>query len=713
MALSQQYEDLFAGCVKYAVTKLYKIAVQNDYNEDCVYYSVACPWLQVKLLRLLQYYPAPTDRETVGRLTEVFQKIFLTADATHAKSQQANATNAVLLEAINCVIHLRIDNKLIGRIIGIVGGFLDRDQNLRYLALETMTHIAAMGDPERQLAPYQDSVTTCLLDKDITVRRQALDLLYSMCNHGNVRVIVAELLGYLRGAEQDIREEMVLKIAILAEKFVEEYTWYVDIIFQLITAAGDDANDAIWHRVVYIVTNNEDLREYAAYTIMQSVRQPHCHEMTVKIAGFLLGEFGHLIVETPGCSPFEQFICLQSKFSLFSRTTKAILLSTYFKFVNLFPEIKNEIMSVLENFQYVLDMELQQRACEYYAILQLPDDELLQVVCAEMPHFPESESMLLLQLKNKTNDTGDIRVWTVGGKDAQNDLLHQRKASLKTHTHSGRADVKIPHKIKEDDDLLGLDEQSEQQIPPSPEKVSEWLNQLHLNSNGILYEDNVITIGLKSEYQGNIGRIAVFYQNKLLNSVLDHFNSNIIPTDQINFTLKQPMGDILAPSVQNTQIFNIECVKVPASQPTLRVNFAIGNHPISIDLALPVSISSFLAPVQITGPDFFGRWKQIGGAPKEVQNVFKPPRGVDVTKAKSDLKFLHFEVLEGVDPNVDNIVAAGIFSAASLGKVGCLLRLESNHQHQVHDFLYRFIELLLELQMIKYLHYFQVIYKTF
>ena len=34
-------------------------------------------------------------------------------------------------------------------------------------------------------------------DKDISIRRRALDLLYLICNQENVSVIVAELLGYL------------------------------------------------------------------------------------------------------------------------------------------------------------------------------------------------------------------------------------------------------------------------------------------------------------------------------------------------------------------------------------------------------------------------------------------------------------------------------------------------------------------------------------
>ncbi len=50
--------------------------------------------------------------------------------------------------------------------------------------------------------------------------------------------------------------------------------WYVDIILQLISYAGDFVTEDIWYRVVQIVTNNEDLQDYAAATCYK-VRNRH------------------------------------------------------------------------------------------------------------------------------------------------------------------------------------------------------------------------------------------------------------------------------------------------------------------------------------------------------------------------------------------------------------------------------------------------------
>ena len=59
----------------------------------------------------------------------------------------------------------------------------------------------------------------------------------------------------------------VLKTAILAEKYSPSNKFYVDVVLKLITLAGDFVTEDIWHRVVQIVTNNEDTQEYAVKTV--------------------------------------------------------------------------------------------------------------------------------------------------------------------------------------------------------------------------------------------------------------------------------------------------------------------------------------------------------------------------------------------------------------------------------------------------------------
>lgn len=73
---------------------------------------------------------------------------------------------------------------------------------------------------------------------------------------------------FLRG-----RALQVLKVAILAEKYAVDYTWYVDTILNLIRIAGDYVSEEVWYRVIQIVINRDDVQGYAAKTVFE-VRRP-------------------------------------------------------------------------------------------------------------------------------------------------------------------------------------------------------------------------------------------------------------------------------------------------------------------------------------------------------------------------------------------------------------------------------------------------------
>lgn len=91
---------------------------------------------------------------------------------------------------------------------------------------------------KHNLSNHLEKVLPNLDDKDISIRRRALDLLYLICNQENVSVIVAELLGYLESRNDPLmRDDLVLKIAILAEMFAENLIWYVDVVVKLIQNA--------------------------------------------------------------------------------------------------------------------------------------------------------------------------------------------------------------------------------------------------------------------------------------------------------------------------------------------------------------------------------------------------------------------------------------------------------------------------------------------
>ena len=57
MALIQDNPEAYKGSYVKAAQRLRKIVIENEISPDYLYYKVPCPWIQVKFLKLLQYYP--------------------------------------------------------------------------------------------------------------------------------------------------------------------------------------------------------------------------------------------------------------------------------------------------------------------------------------------------------------------------------------------------------------------------------------------------------------------------------------------------------------------------------------------------------------------------------------------------------------------------------------------------------------------------------
>jgi AP-2 complex subunit alpha len=643
-------------------------------------------------------------------IREALQKIMDSALEMPKNVQQNNAQNAVLFEAINLVIHLDTEQDLMVQISQRLGKFIaSRETNVRYLGLEAMTHLAARTENLDPIKKHQAIIIGSLRDRDISVRRQGLDLLYSMCDPTNAQAIVNELLRYLQSADYAIREEMVLKIAILTEKYATDVQWYVDISLRLIAMAGDHVSDEVWQRVIQITTNNEELQVYAAQTILQYIKSD-CHETLVKIGGYLLGEFGHLIADSKGCSPIEQFMALSAKMRGCSSTTRAILLSCYVKYVNLFPEIKPQLLQAFRAYSHSLDSELQQRACEYLTLATMPTDDLLRTVCDEMPPYPERTSALLSRLHQKHATTSDKRTWVVGGKDANADLKEFGLARQNTSAGVKRSFTEpVPKDAKTgatngangvtaiSSDLEGLDLNIDMnKASKAPNLASaahlspDWevgYTRLLLRPEGVLYEDQQIQVGLRTEYRGQLGALIFYFTNKSqfsmgsFTTTLDNRSAETLKTD-----IKGLPDTTIAPEGQTQQTIMFECKNVFIDPPTIRISYLAGALQ-GLTLQLPVLLHKYMEGAELSAEDFFKRWKQIGGAPREHQSIFglvNKNRTMDSDFVQKVVKGFKWGIVTGVDPNVKNIVGATVLHSSE-GKFGCLLRLEPNFETQVRD----------------------------
>ena len=115
-----------------------------------------------------------------------------------------------------------------------------------------------------------------------------------------------------------------MKVAILAERFAVNLSWYIDVIIKLIEYAGDYTSEDLWFRVAQMVTgfasdddeqdpNEENLKKYAALRIVDIMRKTTLHETLIKIGAYVLSEFGYLIAQEPGKGYQDQFDLINKK----------------------------------------------------------------------------------------------------------------------------------------------------------------------------------------------------------------------------------------------------------------------------------------------------------------------------------------------------------------------------------------------------------------
>uniref|UniRef100_A0A8C9TXG9 AP-2 complex subunit alpha n=1 Tax=Scleropages formosus TaxID=113540 RepID=A0A8C9TXG9_SCLFO len=665
ITLAQKNPDELKTSVPLAVGRLSRIVTPSSSDLlDYTYYFVSAPWLSVKLLRLLQCYPPPEDGAVRSRLTECLEAILNKAQEPpkSKKVQHSNAKYAVLFEAISLIIHHDSEPNLLVRACNQLGQFLQhRETNLRYLALESMCTLATSEFSHEAVKTHIETVINALkTERDVSVRQRAVDLLYAMCDRSNAKQIVAEMLGYLETADYSIREEIVLKVAILAEKYAVDYTWYVDTILNLIRIAGDYVSEEVWYRVIQIVINRDDVQGYAAKTVFEALQAPACHENLVKVGGYILGEFGNLIAGDPRSSPLVQFSLLHSKFHLCSVPSRALLLSTYIKFINLFPEIKGTIQEVLRSDSQLRnsDVELQQRAVEYLRLSCVASTDILATVLEEMPPFPERESSILAKLKKRKGpgvlpDTEDSRKDKSAGLNGA------------VETVNVRAVAQV--------DLRSLCATC----------------QFVCKNNGVLFENQLLQIGLKSEFRQNLGRMYVFYGNKTSTQFLS-FSSSMLCVHilsslglLISGTWRYPVDSTVDGGAQLQQTLNIECMSDFVEAPIFNIQFRYGGTLQTIAIKLPITLNKFFQPTEMMAQDFFQRWKQLSAPQQEVQKIFKAKNAMDAEITKAKLIGFGVSLLDQVDPNPSNFVAAGIIHTKTV-QVGCLLRLEPNSQAQMY-----------------------------
>jgi AP-2 complex subunit alpha len=296
----------------------------------------------------------------------------------------------------------------------------------------------------------------------------------------------------------------------------------------------------------------------------------------------------------------------------------------------------------------------------------------------------EVDDLLGLSTPDEPAQSQDQGGGSVGGGGGESAAAAAAAAPAAPAAAAAAAAPVAPTASPSDADLLGdlaaVSVTAAAASSPGPVQLKQWFGKLCVSAAGVLYEDASVQIGVKSEYTGPRGRLSLFFGNKS-GAELTAVSTAIAPSTEVKVS-----GSALAPTLaaraQSQQVLEVECAAPFAAAPPIRVLFTpAGGEPRAVTLKLPLVVAKFTAPLDIPG-EFMDQWRAIAaGPPREVQAVFKSADPVDVVQICAQLAGLNLKPLDGVDPNKENIVAAGTFTAVPASgqvSVAVLARLETN-----------------------------------
>ncbi|KAK5173810.1 clathrin associated protein complex large subunit [Saxophila tyrrhenica] len=353
-----------------SLVKVLKGLSQSGYAPEHDVTGISDPFVQVKILHLLRVL-GRGDTQISEQINDILAQV-----ATNTDSSK-NVGNAILYEAVLTILDIEADSGL--RVLGvnILGKFLtNKDNNIRYVALNTLIKVVAIEPNAVQR--HRNTILDCLRDPDISIRRRALDLSFTLINDQNVRTLVRELLAFLEVADAEFKPIMTSQIGIAADRFAPNKRWHVDTMLRVLKLAGNFVKEQILSSFVRLIATTPDLQTYCAQKLYVALREDISQEGLNLAGAWVIGEYGDALIR--GGSYEEEELAqpvheseivdlfstiLNSSYAGQSVTeyiiTSAMKLTTRLQD----PAQVERLRRILMNKQTDLDVEVQQRSVEY------------------------------------------------------------------------------------------------------------------------------------------------------------------------------------------------------------------------------------------------------------------------------------------------------------------------------------------------------------
>merc|ERR1740138_772145 len=142
--------------------------------------------------------------------------------------------------------------------------------------------------------------------------------------------------------------------------------------------------------------------------------------------------------------------------------------------------------------------------------------------------------------------------------------------------------------------------------PSETDTNSDRFRRLCLQNDAVLYEDDMLQIGVKAEYSGREAQFAVYFGNKG-SAGLQAFTVQYFVREESALQLAaSPLSQQLEADRQVVQRVNAKCLEPFLEAPWLRVQFLLPDtSPRRVQIRFPVVMTKFMVGLELSKQDFF------------------------------------------------------------------------------------------------------------
>jgi AP-1 complex subunit gamma-1 len=355
--------------------------------------GITDPFLQANILRLLRFLSSgenatPESDELNELLTQVVSR----------SDNVKNTGNALRYECALTALSINAEAGLRTLAINVLSRFLtSREKNLRYVALATFMRVVYVDTDA--VDKHRATIIECLKDTDISVKRRALELVSGLMMETNIKALTKELLAQLVEADKSFQDEICGKICSAVAKYSPNRRWQIDTLIKVMCLGGNSMSEEAREAFCQVVEATPELHGYTVIKLFFNMKETIQQDALVQVGVWCMGEFGDHLFKGNAVGPDNKPIRVSPTevidlLGSIARkpvnpdkgsSIQALVAAALIKLVTRCASEKDRIKKSLQKFDTSLNVDLQQRSCEFLALLDPSWDASRSGILDRMP----------------------------------------------------------------------------------------------------------------------------------------------------------------------------------------------------------------------------------------------------------------------------------------------------------------------------------------